>query len=72
LTRRGSRENISGTIGRMDAKGNGVTGVARRFSAQSLPGVAAIFARNANPHHVREGRASGGGGYETSERFARV
>jgi hypothetical protein len=31
LTRRASRENISGNIGRMDAKGNVVTVVGRRF-----------------------------------------
>src|SRR6266403_5145624 len=50
LTPKASRENISGAIGRTDAKGSLATGVERRSGERLWPGEAAIFA------HVASGR----------------
>jgi hypothetical protein len=48
LTRKESRENISGTIGRTGVRGKRVTGVRLQFGVRLSPGVAVIFARNAS------------------------
>src|SRR5438876_1920675 len=51
LTRRASRENISGTIERTGAKGKSVIAAKRRFGERLWRGEAAIFVPDANQRH---------------------
>jgi len=52
LTRRASRENISGTIGRTGARGKSVIAAKRRSAAQLWRAEAAIFVQDVSLHRA--------------------